>query len=1262
VAREEDFLFAERALQRGYATDEHVQECLSLLERLRGEMKIDETLPNLMVKKGYLTLAQASVLEAELGKDRTGRPKNAIEGYRLLQRIGAGAMGSVYKADHLSLMVPVALKVLNPSLSSSRTQVERLKREAQLAARLNHPNVVRSLDVGESNGFHYLAMEFVEGESVRDLLARGPVPEKGALAIVRQVASGLAHAHANGVIHRDIKPGNIMLTPDGTAKLADFGLARGQGPSDLTLEHASIGTPQYVAPEQMRRGSDATARSDLFGLGATLYHMVTGRPPFHGENLGEIVQNVLACRFEPPERLVPELSRDAIYVIDRLMRADPRERYGSAGELVADLERMARGEGAAPSDFKGDYQVFLAKRRGRRAAILGACAVVLAAAGAFLYFRSESEAARQRLAETCRVADATRTDVDSVATARDLSAAIDEMAKADAEAASAGCADDDVARLRARLRSARAARQALDSAERIMGGSGGPDANYREIDRQLGELAPPLPGVRAQITAHRGKIREGSDEAARTRYDSRVTEEFRDLETAKREAVAFASDLGTRYLPTDADWAKDVAQAPRVLADLEVRWMAVEEARKRFDDALAAKSPHYKSASAALKGLRAEEEAALEPIRRSPYLRGLARLADADERGKRLARAEEAEWGRVLAEVENLVEANEPDKAEAVVQPFRERASEATLAAVDGKRTEVAAALKLLTENQLSLFDDEERTCRDWLQKRRYMSAYDGVARAATSRRWVPEVEKRFGELRDRAQRMTELTLRFAERVGRVKKLRIGNEDFAGDRIERAPGDDKELFVARGAKRTVEFRLGDLERDRLVEILAFGPEDRLRRGWFHAAEAYGVDISNPYKAEEFRVLAIADLGANDPWAAAVAEELNLTRQTCLKGEARAQQAEAELVAARAAHDDVKALALAVELTDSLKWTKRCREKMAYFQAQRSELERLAGRGLFLREMGIPSGQLEYGGAETAGLPAKPTSITFTGRLWHPDEDKVAREEPNRDARLEQLTREFWDSWFRSKGKRPAEIAALIPRAMRQLLPWGGPVETLPEGGYRPVAAGLLADPQAWIENRERPLALDLSFPFRPDRDWIIELEVEWQGDPGYFVVAAGRIQAAVGYQRIPTRGGMAGACILVGEDLDPGAHAKELGDLHGHMANPKDGKPARRPIEGGEKAYLDETNFVPGVSYRMRLQRADERIRFEMWPVGRDGKRVVLEKRDRRAEQLGKDVVLADGRKAFRFLGVPGPKLGYILRDVKITGILPERASEEAKQ
>ncbi len=1266
--RQEDFVFAERVLQHGYATEEQVEECLSLLDRLRAEMRIEESLANLMVKKGYLAPAQAHVLETEIDPNRADRPRNRIEGYQLLERLGSGAMGSVYRAHHQKLDIPVALKVLRPSLASSRTQIERLKREAQLAARLNHPNVVRSLDVGESNGFHYLVMEFVEGQTARDLLSKGPLPEKDALAIARQVAAGLAHAHANGVVHRDVKPGNIMITPEGTAKLADFGLARGQQPSDLTLEHASIGTPQYVAPEQMRRGSDATARSDLFSLGSTLYHMVTGRPPFDGESLGEIVQNVLACRFLPPESVAKGLSRDAIYVIGRLMRSSPRERYASAAELVADLDRIGQGP-IAPPDFEGDYQAFLRKRRGRRNAILAAGAAVLVCAAALFLFREWKERERNRRTQLCTVANGTGTGAVSLASAPALRDAIRAMETAVRDAGAAECPAEAVSDLNARLGAARVAVAALEKAEAALRRAGEPGANYVKIDGELEALPPGLPGARAEIARLREDLRELSDEAARSRYDREVNEGFRDLESAGREARAFATDLETRYLPCKEPWVGEVAQAPRLVEDLAGKWRGLDETRREFEAQLADRK--YFLAARSDRDLKAYEALALDPIRGNPYLRSLARLAEND-RSAKLVSAERLEWERdVLDAVANLVEAADPrpDRAEEVLRKFQDRANEMRDEAAL-KLEKVKAQSADLRRVQSASFTADRELWKHQVRERRYVSAYEGVAAVAQSGKWLDGIDDQYRQLRDRAQRMTEIPDRFLERVRKEKLLRLRDGTVvAFDDIERAP-DEKDRFRARHAKGVREFKLADLLE--LEQILGFGDADRVMRGLFYAAEAYGVDASDPYKASQLRRDALKGLDAGDPWTAEVVEELKATDERIARGEERAQRADSELTAATAASDNIKAMALARELIETLGWTLYSTNKRPSYLKEFDRLSRLVGGGLLERRAGVPPTQFRYGG--TAG----PTTIIFTGRPWHPDEAAVAKDAPDRAAMLDRATVQFWTEDFRSQGCPEPEIPALVQRARTQMLLWNGPVETVPDGGYRPRIDACVEDfRDEWMDPREpgrrRPLEIGLDFPFRADAPWSIEFEARWPtAQPGFLVVALGQIQAVLGYYDAGTMGGMAGACLLVGADLDPNAHLKELGDLHWQMVNPPEGgKPPRRPTENAEKAYLEKGSllekgdFVEGVPYRMRLERTPEnRIRFTMEPVsGGDGKKVVLEKRDRTPRQLERDSSLPDAPPRFRFLGVtPAKGKAYELHQVTITGMVPDRKKPEASK
>jgi len=278
--------------------------------------------------------------------------------YRIIEEIGHGGMGIVYKAEDLQLQRCVALKFLPPHLMDSPELRERFLIEARAAAALSHPNICVIHEVGESEERPYIAMEYVEGETLRDKLKKGPLKTKEALAAAIQIAAGLADAHGKGIIHRDIKAANIMVTEKGQAKVMDFGLAKLRGGSSLTKSQTTLGTVAYMSPEQAR-GSDLDQRTDIWSLGVVLYEMLVGRLPFRGDHDQAVIYSIL---HEEPESLMkarlgtaPELER----VVGHALAKKAAERYQTMEELRGDLEAVAEG-----------LRPLKAKRRSRRT-ILG---------------------------------------------------------------------------------------------------------------------------------------------------------------------------------------------------------------------------------------------------------------------------------------------------------------------------------------------------------------------------------------------------------------------------------------------------------------------------------------------------------------------------------------------------------------------------------------------------------------------------------------------------------------------------------------------------------------------------------------------------------------------------------------------------------------------------------------------------------------------------------------------------------------------------
>jgi serine/threonine-protein kinase len=256
-------------------------------------------------------------------------------------------MAVVYKARQLSLNRMVAIKILPKRFTENPEYVERFYKEGQAAGRLNHPNIVQAIDVGEAGGYHYFVMEYVEGKTIADDLAAGKVfEEKEALDMITQVANALAHAHAQSLIHRDVKPKNIMISNQGTIKLADMGLARATTDIEAAQSEAgkAYGTPYYIAPEQIRGKIDIDGRADIYGLGATLYHMLTGRVPFMAEDSADVMRKHLKEKLVPPDHINTMLSAGVSEVIEIMMAKKKENRYNDIEELLVDLNALREGQ------------------------------------------------------------------------------------------------------------------------------------------------------------------------------------------------------------------------------------------------------------------------------------------------------------------------------------------------------------------------------------------------------------------------------------------------------------------------------------------------------------------------------------------------------------------------------------------------------------------------------------------------------------------------------------------------------------------------------------------------------------------------------------------------------------------------------------------------------------------------------------------------------------------------------------------------------
>ncbi len=342
---ETEQLFEKLVVERGLVSPEAMAEA----RRAQASDRPGETQPLLNVlidrKAGDTVklrdLAQTAAL-------RSGSERVVIGGFDLLEKIGQGGMGAVYRARQILMDRIVALKLMRPKLAKDTRHLERFLREAKASARLRHPNIVQGIDAGNDKGYYYFALEFVDGETLREVITReGALPEDECVDIGIQMARALEHASRFGMVHRDVKPANILIEKGtGVAKLADLGLAKSTeaGDTSVTQVGMAIGTPNYINPEQARGEREIDVRSDIYSLGATLYRAATGHLPFEGGSAPIIMSKHMSEKLVPPDERNPEVSAGFSLVIQRMMEKDREARYQTPTELLGDLERVSRGE------------------------------------------------------------------------------------------------------------------------------------------------------------------------------------------------------------------------------------------------------------------------------------------------------------------------------------------------------------------------------------------------------------------------------------------------------------------------------------------------------------------------------------------------------------------------------------------------------------------------------------------------------------------------------------------------------------------------------------------------------------------------------------------------------------------------------------------------------------------------------------------------------------------------------------------------------
>jgi eukaryotic-like serine/threonine-protein kinase len=335
--------FSQLAIENGLAKESDMDRVLALHAKGMSDGGKSAAIEDLVVKEGVMTAPQAKAISkaaARLSRDAEKIQTTRIGNYEIISKIGDGGLGTVYRARQLSMHRVVALKVLHKKWLSDQEFKSRFLLEARLAGKLSHQNLIQVYDVQRVGDLQYFSMEYVDGETVEDIIERdGPMPLDRTIDIVIQILRALAYIQKYDIVHRDVKPGNIMLTKAGVAKLGDFGFVKYKFDSVLSQEGEVLGTPDYISPEQAMGDENVDWRSDVYSLGATMYHMLSGRPPFEG-SVSEVMRKHIKAQPRPLREVVPDLPDEVIRLVERMMAKKPEDRCQAHQELFEDLELL----------------------------------------------------------------------------------------------------------------------------------------------------------------------------------------------------------------------------------------------------------------------------------------------------------------------------------------------------------------------------------------------------------------------------------------------------------------------------------------------------------------------------------------------------------------------------------------------------------------------------------------------------------------------------------------------------------------------------------------------------------------------------------------------------------------------------------------------------------------------------------------------------------------------------------------------------------